>query len=527
MEAAGMSTEQDIRTIADITRAHAAQRPEKVAIVFEGRETTYVELDRRADGVANGLLSEGIIPQSRIAFLDKNSDSYFEIMFGAAKANHVLVAVNWRLAPAEIAYVINDATAEILFVGPEYFDTIEKIRGELKTVKKIIALADTHNEWEPYSVWRDRRKDGDPAAPADGDDVALQLYTSGTTGHPKGAQLTNDNFLTLMPAAMREMGDWSESDVSLVCMPLYHIGGSGWGLIGFYAGATNIIQRDIVPAEILKLISIHSVTKSFFVPAVLLFMLQVPGVEETDFSSLKLIAYGASPIPLDLLRNAMKTFKCGFAQVYGLTETTGAFTWLPPEDHDPQGNDRMLSCGKPFSITEVRVVDAEGRDAPTGEVGEIICRSPQNMKGYWNLPEETARAFRDGWFHTGDAGYFDSEGYLYIHDRIKDMIVSGGENIYPAEVESAIFGHPAVADVAVIGVPDDKWGEAVKAIVVKKAGADVTAEEIIAFARERIAGYKAPRSIDFADALPRNPSGKILKRELRAPYWEGRKRQVN
>jgi acyl-CoA synthetase (AMP-forming)/AMP-acid ligase II len=250
-------------------------------------------------------------------------------------------------------------------------------------------------------------------------------------------------------------------------------------------------------------------------------------VQDTDFSNLKLIIYGASPIPLDLLRRSMETFKCGFAQTYGLTETSGGITWLPPEDHDPNGNERMRSCGKPHSLAEIRVVDATGRVLPVGEVGEIICRSPQNMKGYWNLPDATASTVRGEWLHTGDAGYLDADGYIYIHDRVKDLIVSGGENIYPAEVESVLFGHPAIADVAVIGVPDDTWGEAVKAVVVKKDGAEVTAEEIVSFARERMAHFKAPRSVDFVAALPRNPSGKILKRELRAPYWEGRGRQVN
>jgi len=310
-------------------------------------------------------------------------------------------------------------------------------------------------------------------------------------------------------------------------MPLFHIAGSGWGLVGFYVGAKTIVMRDIVPPQILEAIPKYRITKALFVPAVLLFLLQTPGVQETDFSSLDLITYGASPIPLDLLRNALATFKCGFGQLYGLTETTGAITYLAPEDHDPNGTPRMRSCGKPLSTTEIKVVDPEGNALPAGEVGEIIVCSPQIMKGYWHLPEDTAQAIRGDWFYTGDAGYFDEDGYLYIHDRVKDMIVSGGENVYPAEVESALFGHPAVADVAVIGVPDDRWGEAVKAIVVPRPGTNPTANELISFAREQIAGYKVPKSVDFAEALPRNPSGKILKRELRDPYWEGRERRVN
>ncbi len=523
-----MTTEVRILSLADITRAHAEVRPTHTATIYGEERTSYGELDKRASQVANGLIAAGVNPQARIAYLDKNSDRFFEVTFGSAKANAVMVAVNWRLAPPEVAYVINDALAEVLFVGKEFFPIAEKVLGDLKTVKTVIALDEAHDGWEHYPAWRDAQSTDDPHVPVNGDDVAIQMYTSGTTGHPKGAQLTNTNLLTLIPAAVNEWGDpWTADDINLVCMPLFHIAGSGWGIVGFYAGATAVVVRDIIPPEILRVIPAHGVTKALFVPAVILFLTQTPGVQETDFSKLKLIVYGASPIPLDLLRAAMQVFKCDFAQVYGLTETTGAITYLPPEDHDPNGNQRMRSCGRPMGGIELRIVDADGNSLPTGEVGEIICRTKQNMKGYWNLPDETAKSIRGEWFYTGDAGYLDADGYLYIHDRVKDMIVSGGENVYPAEVESALFGHPAIADVAVFGVPDDRWGEAVKAIVVKKPGAEVTPDEIIAFAKERIAGYKVPKSIEFAEMLPRNPSGKILKKDLREPYWEGKDRRVN
>jgi len=522
-----MTFKTEVHTLGDITRYHAAARPAKAALFFEGRETRFDDLDRHASRVANGLIAEGVPEQGRIALLDKNSDLFFEIYFGAGKANDVLVPVNWRLAPPEIAYVINDSQSHILFVGPEFFPAVEAISAELTTVRKIIALDGTHSEWEDYANWRDRQSEDDPHVPAAADDVAVQMYTSGTTGHPKGVQLTNENFFTLLPSAVREWSTWTDDDVNLVCMPLYHIAGSGWGVVGLYAGCRSVVLRDINPPEILRLIPEQRITKALFVPAVLLFLSLTPGVRDGDYSSLGYIAYGASPAPLDLLRTCLDIFQCDFAQVYGLTETTGAITYLPPEDHDPAGNQRMRSCGKPLSTAEIRVVDSNGNDLPVGEVGEIICRSKQNMKGYWNLPEETAKSLRDGWFYTGDAGYYDADGYLYIHDRVKDMIVSGGENVYPAEVESAIHGHPAVADVGVIGVPDEQWGEAVKAMVVLKPGAQATPEDIIAFARQRIAGYKVPKSVDFIGSLPRNPSGKILKRELRAPFWEGRTRQVN
>ncbi len=516
-----------IDTVGDITRHHAKSRPDRAAIHFEGQRITFGELDRRAAQVANGLIAEGVKPQARIAYLSKNSPAFFELWFGAAKADIVLVPVNFRLAPPEVAYVVDDAGAEILFVGADFYPLVAKIAGDLKSVRRIIALDGGHPSWIDYGQWRAGQSTKDPEIEVDPHHCAIQMYTSGTTGHPKGAQLSHANLIPLARGGLHQFGVWHENDVNLVCMPLFHIGGSGWALIGFFRGVDTVLMRDPDPGAILRLIPEYRITKAFMVPALLLFILQNPQSRTADFSSLELIVYGASPAPLDLVRNALKTFGCGLAQVYGLTETTGAITCLPPEDHDANAPDRLKSCGLPMSGIEIRVVDAAGNEVPTGEVGEIITRSAQNMLGYWNQPDATLRAIRNDWFHTGDAGYRDRDGYVFIYDRVKDMIISGGENIYPAEVESALFGHPGVADVAVIGVPDEKWGESVKAIVVKKPGVNVTADELIGFARERIARYKAPRSIDFVDALPRTPTGKILKRELRKPFWAGQERQVH
>ncbi len=395
--------------------------------------------------------------------------------------------------------------AEVLFVGEESFPLIAQVRSELRTVRTIIALGGNHPEWESYTNWRNRQDGSDPQLASSAEEVVLQHYTSGTTGHPKGAEITNNNLF----AALQAAGEWypcTTEDVSLACMPQFHIGGSLLGLIPLHVGARDVIMPEAVPAEILRLIPTEHVTLAFFVPALMLFLLQTTGCQEADFSSLKRIVYGASPIPLDLLRDALATFKCEFGHLYGLTETTGVVTFLPPEDHDPAGSPRMRSCGRPLSNAEIKVVASDDVELPPGHVGEIVVRSRQVIVGYWNLPEATASSIRDGWLHTGDAGYFDADGYLYIHDRVKDMIISGGENIYPAEVENALYGH--------------------KAVVVVKPGASATAEELIAYCRERIAHYKAPRSIDFVVSLPRNPAGKLLKRVLRAPYWEGRERQV-
>jgi len=514
-------------TLDQVPRHYARRHGERAAIIYEDQTLTYAELDRRASQVANALIAEGVRPGSRVALLDKNHPSFFELMFGAIRARAVLVPVNFRLAPPEVAFIVNDAQAEVLFVGPDYAALIDLIRPQLTTVKRVVAMDGGRDDWTDYSRWRDSAPASDPMLEIDAEDVAVQMYTSGTTGHPKGAQLCHRNFCSLLPIAIGRWGVWRDGDVSLVCMPLFHIAGSGWGLVGLYCGVPNLLMREVDPGAILKAIPRYRITKTIFVPAVILFLLDHPDCPKTDFSSLELITYGASPIPLPVLQRAIRTFGCGFGQLYGLTETTGAITYLAPEDHGEHAIERMKSCGRAHEGVEIRVIDAAGADVPVGSVGEVICRSRQVMKGYWNLPDATARAIRDGWFHTGDAGYLDADGYLYIYDRVKDMIVSGGENIYPAEVESALFAHPAVADAAVIGVPDEKWGEAVKACVVLKPGAGATAEELIAFARTRIAGYKAPKSVDFLEALPRNPSGKLLKRELRKPYWDGKTRQVN
>jgi long-chain acyl-CoA synthetase len=264
------------------------------------------------------------------------------------------------------------------------------------------------------------------------------------------------------------------------------------------------------------------------VPAALQIVLRQPRSRQIDYGRLRYILYGASPIPVDLLRECMEVFGCGFCQQYGMTETTGAIVYLPPEDHDPAGSARMRAAGRPMPGVELKVVGSDGAALAAGQIGEVMTRSAGNMAGYWRQPEATAAAFdAEGWLRTGDAGYLDEDGYLYIHDRVKDLIISGAENIYPAEVENAIFGHPAVAEVAVIGVPDDKWGEAVRALVVAKPGAPRDAEDIIAFARTRIASFKLPKAVDFVASLPRNASGKVLRRELREPFWAGRERKVN
>ena len=519
-------------TIGGMIRHHASERGDKVAILQDDYSRTYQQLHDESSQVAQAMLAAGVEAQDRVAFLDKNVPEYFTMLFGAAKINAVTVAVNWRLAPPEMAYILNHSKIRVLLIGEEFLGHLEKMDLEGDPTIVVLGKSETHTS---YADWIGDHPATDPMVESAPQDTCYQLYTSGTTGLPKGAELTNNNFFGMLPVAS-DKWHFDADSVNLVAMPLFHIAGSGWGVVGLFNGGTNILMRDVDPAAILELIPNHKVTNALFVPAVIQFLLMMPNLAETDFSSMRSVIYGASPITEEVLVGGMNALGCDFCQVYGLTETTGAVTQLDAEDHDPGGPRAHLlrSAGKPFPGSKLRIVDEAGTTLPDGEVGEIWVHSTQNLKAYYADEAATAKAYPEGrdadgmgWFATGDAGYMQ-DGYLYIHDRIKDMIVSGGENIYPAEIENALMSHDGVADVAVIGVPDEKWGETVKAIVVRTPdAAAATDAELIEYCRERLAHYKCPTSVDAIDALPRNPSGKILKTELRKPYWEGHDRLVN
>ncbi len=516
------------KNVANIVRKFAAETPDSTAIKFGNRSVSWRELDQRSTRAAVGLRASGLSSQQRVAFLAKNCLEYFEVSFGAAKLNAVVVAVNWRLTADEIAYTISDAQAAVLIAGADFFDTVAAIRQKLPAGIRIIAMGD-HPDWQSYESWLGPTTASDPMVPVQDQDICSQLYTSGTTGLPKGVLTTNANLFTLL-GKVQAAWRFDATSINLVCMPLFHIAGCEWALAGMEVGATSILVRDFDPALVMGLMQAEGVTNALFVPAMLGFMTRVPGAEDRQFPALRSIVYGASPITNETLLAAIRVFKCEFVQVYGMTETTGAITELTARDHDPAGPRSYLlrSAGKPFPWVELRIMDAEGRECPRGEVGELWTRSGQNMLGYWNKPAETeATITGDGWLKTGDAGYMDADGYIFLTDRVKDMIVSGGENIYPAEIENVLAGHPAIAEVAVIGVPDERWGETVKAVVALKASQQAAADDIIAYGKANLAGYKCPTSVDFVSALPRNPSGKVLKKDLRAPYWAGKARRIN
>jgi long-chain acyl-CoA synthetase len=509
-------------------RYWAVEKPEHPATRSDAGEVTFAELNDRATQVAGALEAAGVGSGDRVAFLDKNSPEQIELFFGAAKRNAVPCPINFRLAAPEIEYLVRDSEAKVFAVGEEFWPTVEKVAPELPGIQFVIIGA-AGGAAPSFAEWREAHGTVDRQVAQAHGDVAYQLYSSGTTGRPKGVQLTQANLLAGFGQYDRLLG-FNGDAVTLVAMPLYHIGGGGWALLAASHGATSVLVREIVPPDLVALIERERITHAFLVPAVLQFLLAVPGVADRDFSALRSIFYGASPISERVLTEAIKTFGCGFAQAYGLTETTGTVLTLPEEDHQADGPNahRLRSVGVPSPGTEVKVADAQtGEALPEGTVGELWVRGPTVMAGYWKLPDETAQTIdADGWLRTGDAGYTDGDGYFYVYDRVKDMIVSGGENIYPAEIENVLMSHPDVADAAVIGVPDDTWGETPKALVVRTVTAEVTADALRAFCREHLAGFKVPSSVEWRSELPRNPSGKILKRELREPYWEHETRRV-
>ncbi|MFT4656052.1 MAG: acyl-CoA synthetase (AMP-forming)/AMP-acid ligase II [Candidatus Aldehydirespiratoraceae bacterium] len=508
-------------TLGNIVREFARSTPDAPALTFEGETLTFAQLNVRSSRVANALSAQGLVAGDRVAVLSKNAPEFFDLAMGCSKIGAILVGLNWRLAAPEIAVIVADAAPSMIVVGATERHLLAS--DDAEPASRIIVFG------EEFDAWRDSASAHDPAHVGESDDVTLLLYTSGTTGLPKGVMLTNAGMS--YTAQLGQAWKMSADSVNLVAMPLFHIGGIGYGTSTMALGGHTVVMREFDPIAVVDAIAKHGVTHSFFVPAAIQAMLAAPGVRAADLSSLELLSYGASPIGDALLREAIDVFGCDFTQAYGMTETSGTVVGLPAEDHDPDGDRAHLlrSCGRAFPWVELRVIDPTTLDdVPVGDVGEIWIRSGMVTAGYWNKPEATAEAIVDGgWLRTGDAAFQDDEGYIFLFDRFKDMIVSGGENIYPAEVENAMADHPDISEVAVIGVPDERWGETPKAIVVLRIGSAVTQQELVEFTQTRLAKYKCPTSIEFTDVLPRNASGKVLKKDLRQVYWHGRDRAVN
>jgi acyl-CoA synthetase (AMP-forming)/AMP-acid ligase II len=521
-------------SIADIIRRQAREQGPATAFITPNRRWTFAEVDAASNRIAQGLASLGIGAGDRVACLSKHHAECALLLLAACKLGAVCMPVNWRLAPREVAYIVDHGQARFMMCDAAFLPTLADIAlpGLRLTVATDAAPGQT--SLADWSAGFDATDPGHHSAP---DATTLQLYSSGTTGLPKGVELSNRSLFAAIDMYQPMIGFEGDGTVMLNVLPTFHVAGMCNIVMPLAAGRPTVYSPDFDPARVIAAIAEHRITHSFLVPAMIQFMLQSPAAKTGDFSSLRVIAYGGSPIADAVLTAAAATFGCGLFQVYGMTEAP-LLSRLTPEDHDPGGPRSALlrSAGQASPGVELRIVrqgcdPRDPDDLPDGEVGEIWVRTLQNMRGYWRNPDATAAAFplgREdgrGWMRTGDAGYL-REGFLFIHDRIKDMVISGGENIYPAEVENVLAGHPAVAECAIIGVPDDQWGEAVKACVVLKPGSSASEREIIDFLRQNLAHFKCPKSVDFMSQLPRNPSGKLLKRVLREPFWQGHDRAV-
>ena len=510
---------QRLNTLWSLLDYHATVGPERPATFFEGRTKTYRELRDDALDLAAKMLGKGFSPGDRIGYLGKNSDSYFVLLFAIARIGAVLVPLNWRLAGDELAFIVTDSRMRELFSDEEFLEAAGCLAEKVGIPAQQLVLARA-----PAAAPAIAAPEPEPAQ------VVFQVYTSGTTGRPKGAMLTHTSLLALRAPGYREKLEWFPAPEMSVCvvLPVAHIAGTAYALFGFYAGARVVITREFDPEQTLAIIESETINQILLAPAAMQLVMRHPRAAQAEFTSLKYITYGAAPIPEALLREALVLFGCRFVQMYGMTEVAGGAVALRPEDHTCGISDRLRSAGTAMPSVELAVVAEDWTRLSAGSVSEIIIRSPSVMLGYWNRPEATAEVLSpDGWLKTGDIGRMDGDGYVFVLDRAKDMIISGGENVYPAEVENAIFGHPDILDVAVIGAPSEKWGEEVVAIVVPNGIVQPTLESIVEWLEGKIARFKMPKRIAIADKLPRNAGQKVLRRQLREPFWEGHVRRVD
>lgn len=499
--------------VGELIRRGSHNTPNQIAFVYENERITYQQLERRTLQIAAWLQEKGIEIGDKVGIISKNCLAFVEVIFAVAQSGGVSVPINFRLAPEEFAYIINNSDTKILFIEDEFQDIIQSIKHKLSNVEQIVVIGkECETIMIPYETIFQRNINYRTIDNlVNDDDDCMICYTSGTTGHPKGAVLSHKNLL--MSALNSVVGSNIKSGTKqLSVTPLFHIAGIGYFLISCTVNGTCVIHRDYNPVKVLETIQNEKINGLLLVPAMWNLLFQVRNIDDYDLTSMHRCSTGAAVCPVEIKERIMRYFpNAGLFDSFGQTEMSPTTTVLLPEDSLRKTN----SVGKPVLNVEIRVVDENMNDVSIGEIGEIVYRGPTAMKGYYKNPEATEEAFQGGWFHSGDLVRMDDEGFIYVMDRKKDMIISGGENIYPAEVEEALYKHEAIFEAAVIGVPDELWGESVKAYVVLKPGKILTEEEVILHCQKYVASYKKPKYIEFLDELPRNPSGKILKRVLR------------
>jgi acyl-CoA synthetase (AMP-forming)/AMP-acid ligase II len=506
------------------------QSPARIATIFGKREQTYSRYGDRIARLAAALRTLGVAKGDRVGMLALNSDRYLEYFFGTWWGGYVVNPVNFRWSAAEIAYSLDDCDTRILLVDDQFKGLIDELRKKSQSLKTVIHAGDGDTpagalSYEKLLAHATPMTDSGCGGP----DLAAVFYTGGTTGFPKGVMLSHDNLSANAMTALAEGFTHGEARALLIA-PMFHLAAGALMNAHAFAGGTFVIAPMFTPVGALQIIQEQKVTHVLLVPTMIQVLADHPDAAKYDLSSVKMVLYGASTISEAVLNRAMALLSsAGFMQAYGMTELAPIATVMPPRYHTAEGRKagKLRSAGRATMICEVRIVDIDGREVPRGTVGEVAVRGPGVMLGYWNKPELTANAIRNGWMHTGDGAYMDDDGFVFIVDRLKDMIISGGENIYSVEVENALAQHPAVGACAVIGIPSEEWGEAVHAVVVLKPGMTAKEVEMTAHCKTLIAGYKCPRSIEFRAALPLSGAGKILKTELRKPFWAGHERNVN
>ena len=496
-------------------RAQISPNLEALVEVESGKRFTYKDLNERCNRIANVLLAQGVQPGDRVAFLLMNGVEYIEAYYAIAKVGAVMVPLNWRLVPDELAFILKDSGSTVMIYDNEFdaaIQTLRTLETDLKTYIRVGEAQDTPDFALHYQGECSTSPTAEPQLVGGGEDLLFIMYTSGTTGLPKGAVHTH-NTMTWACSTVTMTADLRYRDRYLQMLPMFHVGALMPVTMCLLRGMTTVNLRAFDPKLAWETIAAESLTVALGVPAMLQFMLQVPNFENYDFSSLRWILSGAAPVPVSLIES-YNQIGIEIHQIYGLTETCGPACVISPEEALAKAG----STGPGFLYTGVKVVDGSGQEVEVGDVGEVIVSGPHLMKEYWNRPDATAETIRDGWLYTGDLATVDSEGFVYIQDRKKDMIISGGENIYPAEIENILVSHEQIVEAAVIGQPSDKWGESPVAIVVKKLGASLSAQDIMAHCKGKLASFKQPKAIEFIEEIPRNPSGKILKRILREEF---------
>ncbi|MEY2944112.1 MAG: hypothetical protein RLY97_2126 [Pseudomonadota bacterium] len=513
----------EVRTLGEFIAYHARATPDRRALVWGQRNISFAEYDRVANRIAHGLLARGVAAGDRVGFLGLNSPDFYFALTGTAKTRGAFTVFNWRLSIPELAQLIADSATKLTIVErglQEMWTTALAASG--RTIETIWIDETATLE----SLFADQPDNAPPLFISE-EDVAIQLYTSGTTGLPKGVMLTHGGFNRMRLCEHLEPAfQWDNDDIFINPLPNFHLLSIGIAFQCLYNGVAVSIVRQFDPAVVLATIAHDRPTLLTLTPTMIQMLLDHPAAATTDFSSLRLTLYAGSPISLGLIKRAIAMMPGKFMQFYGATEASGAFSILRPDEHDLEDEEKLQSCGRPLPLIGFKIVDGGGHEVPDGEPGELLIRAPAITAGYWNQPTATAKVLENGWYRSGDVARRDAEGLYYIVDRVKDMIVSGGENIYSAEVENALSTHPDVGMVAVIGVPDPRWGEAVMACVIRKPGCHLDETTLLSYARQRLAGYKVPKSVTFMDNFPLVPSGKISKKDLRAPYWQAEGRGV-